>query len=103
MAENISIVCTTIPSTERHRHTVIFLHGRDSLADELAEDFFLSKSSDDRTLAEIFPTVKWVFPTSKMRDSARHKEELGSFAHLLEPISQWFDFWDILGQPSSKT
>jgi predicted esterase len=39
--------------------------------------------TDDRTLPETFPTVKWVFPTSKLRESARFKVEM----------SQWFDMW----------
>ncbi|KAG9243402.1 hypothetical protein BJ878DRAFT_481151 [Calycina marina] len=34
---------------------------RDSLAGELAEDFFLSESSDDKTLAELFPSIKLNF------------------------------------------
>lgn len=70
---------------KEHNHTVIFLHGRGSTAGEFAAEFFESQVSDDRTLPEIFPTVKWVFPTSKLRMSARFETEL----------SQWFDMWSV--------
>lgn len=51
-------------------------------------------------MAEIFPSFKWVFPTSKLRYSAQHDYKLrnSSFAEALkgeEIISQWFDVWDI--------
>ncbi|PVH86037.1 alpha/beta-hydrolase [Cadophora sp. DSE1049] len=73
------------PSGERHTHTIILLHGRDSIASEFAEELFESQASDGRTLREIFPTVKWVFPTSKLRRSARFNVEM----------SQWFDIWSV--------
>ncbi|KAK7536095.1 Alpha/Beta hydrolase protein [Phyllosticta citribraziliensis] len=72
------------PSAE-HSHTVIFLHGRDSTAPEFAVEFFESQASDDKTLPEIFPSFKWVFPTSTLRNSARFSIEM----------SQWFDMWSL--------
>jgi len=78
-----------------HSYTVIFLHGRGSLGHELAEDLFDSKASDRRTLAEIFPSVKWVFPTSRLRNSARAAHDFPSIAHHVNPMSQWFDIWSI--------
>ena len=68
-----------------HTHTIILLHGRDSIASEFASEFFESQASDDRTLPEIFPTTRWVFPTSKIRNSARFEA----------PMSQWFDIWSV--------
>jgi predicted esterase len=68
-----------------HTQTIILLHGRDSIASEFAEEFFESQASDDRTLPEIFPTTRWVFPTSKIRNSARFET----------PMSQWFDMWSV--------
>jgi len=68
-----------------HTQTIILLHGRDSIASEFAEEFFESQASDDRTLLEIFPTTRWVFPTSKIRNSARFEA----------PMSQWFDMWSV--------
>ena len=74
-----------------HTQTIILLHGRDSIASEFAEEFFESQASDDRTLLEIFPTTRWVFPTSKIRNSARFET----------PMSQWFDMWSV-ENPSEK-
>jgi predicted esterase len=68
-----------------HTQAIILLHGRDSIASEFAEEFFESQASDDRTLPEIFPTTRWVFPTSKIRNSARFEA----------PMSQWFDMWSL--------
>ncbi|KAF8860905.1 alpha/beta-hydrolase [Acephala macrosclerotiorum] len=73
------------PLTNSHTHTIILLHGRDSIASEFASEFFESQASDERTLPEIFPTVKWVFPTSKPRKSARFGGEM----------PQWFDIWSV--------
>jgi lysophospholipase II len=56
---------------QKHSHTVILLHGRDSNASEFAGEFLESQASDGRILPEVFPTIKWVFPTSKLRNSAR--------------------------------
>lgn len=93
---------TTIvaPIGKEHTHTVIFLHGREDYGEYMAKDFFDSKSSGDRTLAEIFPTIRWVFPTAKIRYSAKRDDEFSnsSFASALkgeEFVSQWFDVWDV--------
>ncbi|KAF8850779.1 alpha/beta-hydrolase [Acephala macrosclerotiorum] len=93
---------TTIipPTSSTHTHTIIFLHGREDYGSDLAKSFFDSKSSDGRSLAEIFPSVRWVFPTAKMRVSARREEEFRNslFAEALkgeEVVSQWFDVWDL--------
>ncbi|MCJ1407661.1 hypothetical protein MMC19_001732 [Ptychographa xylographoides] len=74
-----------------HIQTIILLHGRDSIASEFAEEFFESQASDGRTFPEIFPTIRWVFPTSKIRNSAR----------FAAPMSQWFDMWSV-ENPSEK-
>jgi lysophospholipase-2 len=79
---NIHIVAPLV----EHSNTVIFLHGRDSIASEFASKFLEIQSSDHRTLSEIFPSVKWVFPSSSLRKSARR---FGT------EISQWFDIWSI--------
>lgn len=65
-----------------HTHTIIFLHGRDSTATEFSAELFESQASD-RTLAEIFPSVKWIFPTAKPLRCERFGVEM----------SQWFDMW----------
>lgn len=72
-----------IESTQAHSHTIILLHGRDSTATEFAAEFFESQDSEDRTFSEIYPSVKWVFPTAKNIMSERFGVEM----------SQWFDMW----------
>jgi predicted esterase len=97
---------TTIvnPLGAGHTHTIIFLHGRDF--GECMAEFLSDKSSDGRTLPEKFPTMHWVFPTAKIRFSARRKEELciSSFPSLESEqfISQWFDVWDVRNLEEKK-
>ena len=67
---------------QEHTHTVILLHGRGSPAAEFAPEFFESQWADDRNLPELFPTIKWVFPTSELRFCEGIDDSL---------ISQWFD------------
>jgi lysophospholipase-2 len=95
---------TTIvaPQGDKHTHTVIFLHGREDCGTWFAHDFFDLKASDGRTLAEIFPYNRWVFPTAKRRFSAKynHEFENSSFkdafkGEKFDIISQWFDIWDV--------
>ncbi|KAJ2955155.1 hypothetical protein NQZ79_g8798 [Umbelopsis isabellina] len=78
-------VTHVVAPVKEHTHTVILLHGRDSTAMEFAEEFFESQASDDSTLPEIFPSFKWVFPDSGLRDSTRFEMSL----------SQWFDIWSV--------
>ncbi|KAK8216754.1 hypothetical protein M8818_001717 [Zalaria obscura] len=77
--------CYIVAPLASHTHTIILLHGRDSVAKEFADEFFESQASDGRTLPEIFPTIKWVFPSSGTRQSARFDT----------PMSQWFDIWSV--------
>lgn len=70
-----------------HSHTIIFLHGRDSIAAEFASELFESEASEPRdqprTLRDLLPTVRWVFPTAPVLRSARFDTDM----------SQWFDMW----------
>ncbi|KAJ0114169.1 hypothetical protein J7T55_008004 [Diaporthe amygdali] len=73
-----------------HTHTIILLHGRDSTSAEFASELFESEasaldSSEDskRTLPDLLPTIRWVFPTAPMLRSARFDTDM----------SQWFDMW----------
>lgn len=80
-----------IPPREghQHTHTIIFLHGRDSTNDEFASEIFESEASEPaeqpRTLPDLFPTVRWVFPAAPVLRSARFDTDL----------SQWFDMWSV--------
>lgn len=72
-----------------HTHTIIFLHGRDSTNDEFADEFFESEASEPagqpRTLRDLFPTIRWVFPAAPILRSARFDTDM----------SQWFDMWSV--------
>ncbi|KAF2173590.1 hypothetical protein M409DRAFT_48547 [Zasmidium cellare ATCC 36951] len=72
-----------LPPTSTHTHTIILLHGRDSTAKEFAAEFLESQASDGRHLQDIFPGVRWVFPTAPLVPSKRFGCEM----------SQWFDMW----------
>lgn len=73
----------------QHSHTVIFLHGRDSTNQEFASELFESEASgpsdQPRTLPDLFPTIKWVFPAAPILRSARFDTDM----------SQWFDMWSV--------
>ena len=75
--------------TSKHTHTVIFLHGRDSNAQEFASEFFESEASEpagrSRTLPDLFPGIRWVFPIAPALYSKRFETA----------ISQWFDIWSV--------
>ncbi|KIW78643.1 hypothetical protein Z517_08481 [Fonsecaea pedrosoi CBS 271.37] len=75
--------------TSKHTHTVIFLHGRDSDAQEFLDEFFESEASEPagrpRTLPDLFPGIRWVFPTAPALYSKRFDTT----------ISQWFDIWSV--------
>ncbi|KAJ9500821.1 hypothetical protein H2202_003379 [Exophiala xenobiotica] len=75
--------------TSKHTHTVIFLHGRDSDSQEFASEFFESEASEPagekRTLPDLFPSIRWVFPTAPTLHSRRFDTTM----------SQWFDIWSV--------
>jgi lysophospholipase II len=71
--------------TAAHTHTIIFLHGRDSNAAEFKTDFLESETSNLKTFPDVFPGVKWVFPSAGLRYSERFDTKL----------SQWFDIWSV--------
>lgn len=70
------------PTTE-HTHTIINLHGRDSIASDYSSEFFESESSSGETLQAAFPSIKWVFPSAPQLPSRRSETDM----------SQWFDMW----------
>ncbi|KAI1614665.1 lysophospholipase II [Exophiala viscosa] len=76
-------------ATSKHTHTVIFLHGRDSTAQEFADEFFESEATEPaeqpRTLPDLFPGIKWVFPAAPLLHSKRFDTTM----------SQWFDIWSV--------
>ncbi|KAI1141797.1 phospholipase/carboxylesterase [Hypoxylon sp. FL0543] len=73
----------------QHTHTVIFLHGKGSDCDEFSSEFLemeASKPRDQpRTLLDLLPTIRWVFPSAPLTRSERFD--------CTE--SQWFDMWSV--------
>ncbi|KAK2855534.1 hypothetical protein FQN49_005101 [Arthroderma sp. PD_2] len=74
-----------IEPTGTHTHTAILLHGRSSNGAEFAEELLDSKTSGNKTLAALFPSCRWVFPTSRDRWSSVFQEEL----------TAWFDIYSL--------
>lgn len=74
-----------------HTHTVIFLHGRDSTNEEFAKELFESEASvswapgQPRTLPDLLPSIKWVYPAAPILPCARFNMNM----------SQWFDIWSV--------
>ncbi|KAI5925640.1 Alpha/Beta hydrolase protein [Camillea tinctor] len=63
---------SVLPPITAHTHTIIFLHGRGDTARNLAETLFWSRDSYRRSLKDIFPSVRWVFPQSELRPCERN-------------------------------
>ncbi|CAG5187561.1 uncharacterized protein ALTATR162_LOCUS11729 [Alternaria atra] len=62
MATSARIVAPTAP--QPHTHTIILRHGRGSNGSVFCDELFESEDSSDRFIVDIFPTVKWVFPSA---------------------------------------
>ena len=71
----------------QHTHTVIMLHGRDSdgvaFGNELLESETSDRAGTSGYLAEVLPSVRWVFPSAAELYSERFRQ----------PLRQWFDMW----------
>lgn len=77
--------CTIIPPALTHTHTVVFLHGRGDNARNFSYSLAFSPDSEGLSLTKIFPTCRWVFPSSELRPCTM---DLG------RKWSQWFDVWN---------
>ncbi|KAJ4421734.1 hypothetical protein N0V82_003578 [Gnomoniopsis sp. IMI 355080] len=75
-----------------HTHSIILLHGRGSNAERFGVELLAAKSSANKTLAEHFPSARFIFPTAKKRRSTVLKRV---------PINQWFDNFS-LEDPSER-
>lgn len=64
-----------------HTHTIIFLHGRGSTGPEFASELFSSTASNSLSLPASLPTLRWVFPSSRLLWSTTFEED----------IPAWFD------------
>ncbi|CAJ2509637.1 Uu.00g146630.m01.CDS01 [Anthostomella pinea] len=83
--------CVTLPAHNIHTHTVIFLHGRASTANEVSDELWESHDRRGESLQHIFPSVKWVFPEADVIHAERWREN----------VHQWFDIWS-LDDPDEK-
>lgn len=88
---DLSLV-TIAPSTP-HTHTVVFLHGRGDTAKTFSSSLRYSTDSQNRSLIEIFPSFRWVFPQAEIRQCA---------AFPGERMSQWFDIWNVNNFPERE-
>lgn len=68
-----------------HTHTVVFLHGRGDTALNFLKSLPYSRDSQDRSLAELYPSFRWVFPWAPVTRTALNGDLL----------SQWFDIWNV--------
>ncbi|KAI1269328.1 phospholipase/carboxylesterase family protein [Xylariaceae sp. FL1019] len=79
-------VFTTGPApSHNHTHTVVFLHGRGDNVQNFTKALGYWRDSRNRTLADAFPTFRWVFPQAPMRKCASGPETW----------PQWFDVWNV--------
>lgn len=69
------------PSAEPHTHTVVFLHGRGDNANNFRKGLAYWRDSHGHTLADAFPSFRWVLPQAPMRRCASSPDTL----------PQWFD------------
>ncbi|KAJ9655735.1 hypothetical protein H2198_005441 [Neophaeococcomyces mojaviensis] len=82
----MDLTCEITTPAATHTHTVIFLHGRGDTARNFSASLVFSQDTKHRTLQQIFPSVRWVFPQAEMRSCAIDHGDLWS---------QWFDVWTL--------
>lgn len=81
-----SIPCTVIPpSKQPHTHTVVFLHGRGDNVSNFQRALAYWRDSRGHTLADAFPSFRWVFPQAPTRKCASSPDTW----------PQWFDVWNV--------
>lgn len=76
----------SVPPTSSHTYTVVFLHGRGGTAQTIASSLLYSTASDGRTLYQLFPSFRWVFPEANLNQCA---------ANPTQSWHQWFDIWNV--------
>lgn len=71
--------------TITHSHTAIILHGRGDTGAEHAEEFLSSPLSSGKTLQDLLPGWRWVFPSAPKRWSTAFQEDMPAWfeAHSL--------------------
>ncbi|XXH01201.1 Putative rhomboid protease [Hypoxylon texense] len=94
-----------------HTHTLIFLHGRGDTSANMTDALLRwSRNSRRRSLVDVFPTVRWVFPQAEARlVQSSVPASLGGKGggegeeEEKETVwPQWFDIWNILDMSDSE-
>ncbi|KAK2731922.1 phospholipase carboxylesterase [Colletotrichum kahawae] len=75
-----------IPPSAAHTHTIVFLHGRGDNAQTFSQSLQYFTDSRNRTLADAFPSFRWVFPQAELSIP---------IAFPRDKVSQWFDIWNV--------
>lgn len=82
-----------IEPTIAHTHTAILLHGLGSNGSAFGSFFLTTSVSSNekdsphsRTLNDLYPSMRWVFPTASWRRSTRFRRV---------KLSSWFDVFSI--------
>lgn len=78
---DLKLYCIRPHEDHSHTHTVIFLHGRNSIATKFNEELLDCQNSQGRHLQDIFPSVRWVFAQA----DEQYSESIGCEVH------QWFE------------
>ncbi|KAI3329948.1 phospholipase/carboxylesterase family protein [Ustulina deusta] len=82
---DIPFITTGPAPMQAHTHTVVFLHGRGDNVHDFGAGLSHWRDSRNRTLADAFPTFRWVLPQAPMRKLASGPETW----------PQWFDVWNV--------
>lgn len=75
----------TFPPTQKHTHTIVFLHGRGDNARDFAASLAWSPNSQGKALPSLLPSFRWVFPQAKRIQCASPPHEVWE---------QWFDVFN---------
>ncbi|KAL2061763.1 hypothetical protein VTL71DRAFT_7141 [Oculimacula yallundae] len=74
---------TLLPCSTEHTHTIVLLHPHDRFAPAFGSDILVTQASDGRTLRELFPSWKWIFPAATTKYCP--------LANAQRPL--WFQRW----------
>jgi predicted esterase len=78
-----SLKVYVVEPTAAHTYSVVFLHGLGSNGEKLGSEFLLTGlDSSRRSLAQLLPGAKFIFPTSATRRSSAFRRT---------SLTQWFD------------
>lgn len=76
-----------VPPKAAHTHTFILLHGLGSNGEKFGSELLASgTSSEGKTLSDVYPGAKFIFPTAKWRRSTAFNRAV---------ITAWFDFYSL--------